>query len=212
MVPTSNLLAFMAAATILIVVPGPGVLFTIGRALALGKRAALVSVIGHSIGVFVVLLLVSVGLGTLLMASALVLASVKIAGALYLVYLGIQAFRDRKSLRSALGAEMPSTPSARVLGQSVVVGVTNPKAIVFFVAILPNFVDTASGALPLQMFILGSVFLMIALISDTAWALLAASARGWFARSPRRLELVGGAGGIMIVGLGASVALSGSRD
>ncbi|QIS01550.1 LysE family translocator [Nocardia brasiliensis] len=212
MVPLSNLLAFLAAAVVLIIVPGPGVLFTIGRALTLGRRAALLSVLGHCLGVFFVLLLVAVGLGTLLMASAFALAAIKFAGALYLIYIGIQAIRERKSLRAALGAEVPATPTTKVVRQSMLVGLTNPKAIVFFAAILPHFADPAAGSLQLQFLILGSLFLVIAAISDSAWALLAASARSWFARSPRRLEAVGGAGGVMIVGLGASVALTGSAD
>ncbi|MFX0573901.1 LysE family translocator [Nocardia nepalensis] len=211
MVPASNLLAFIAASIVIIVIPGPGVLFTIGRALALGRRAALVSVVGHSAGVFVALLLVSVGLGTLLAASALALTVVKFAGALYLMYLGIQAIRERKVLREALNAKIDPADS-RVFRQSVLVGLTNPKAIVFFSAVLPHFADPAAGSLPLQFLILGTIFLVIALISDSAWGLLAASARTWFARSPQRLEAVGGAGGAMIFGLGASVALSGSVD
>lgn len=208
----SNLLAFLAAATVLIIVPGPGVLFTIGRALTLGRRAALLSVIGHCAGVFVALLLVAVGLGTLLMASSLALTVIKFAGALYLMYIGVQAFRERKSLLDALGVKVEPAPDAKVLRQSVVVGLTNPKAIIFFAAILPHFADPAAGSLPLQFLILGSIFLAVAMVSDSAWALVASSARTWFARSPRRLEAVGGAGGLMIVGLGASVALTGSTD
>lgn len=211
MVPASNLLAFTAASIVIIVIPGPGVLFTIGRALALGRRAALVSVLGHAVGVFVALLLVSIGLGTLLAASAFALTVVKFAGALYLMYLGVQAIRERKALRDALNAKVDPADS-RVFRQSVFVGLTNPKAIVFFSAVLPHFADPAAGSLPLQFLILGTIFLAIALVSDSAWGLLAASARAWFARSPQRLEAVGGAGGAMIFGLGASVALSGSAD
>ncbi|WP_327095271.1 LysE family translocator [Nocardia vinacea] len=211
MVPASNLLAFIAASIVIIVIPGPGVLFTIGRALALGRRAALVSVFGHSAGVFIALLLVSVGLGTLLAASALALTLVKFAGALYLMYLGIQAIRERKALRAALNAQLDPA-DAKVFRQSVLVGLTNPKAIVFFSAVLPHFAEPSAGSLQLQFLILGSIFLAIALVSDSAWGLLAASARTWFARSPQRLEAVGGAGGAMIFGLGASVALSGSAD
>ncbi|MGV9821570.1 LysE family translocator [Nocardia xishanensis] len=212
MVPMTNLVAFMAAATLIVVVPGPGVLFTVGRALALGRRAALISAVGHCLGVLICLIFVAIGLGTLLAASSLALTVVKFAGALYLVYLGVQAIRERKALRDALGASADTVADGRVFRQSVVVGVTNPKGIVFFSAVLPHFIDPASGSLPLQLVVLGTVFLAIALVSDSAWALLAASARNWFARSPRRLEAVGGAGGAMIVGLGASVALSGTAD
>ncbi|MFC9892648.1 LysE family translocator [Nocardia sp. NPDC127579] len=208
MVPVANLLAFSVAALVIIVVPGPGVLFAIGRALALGRRAALLSVLGHAAGVFVSLLLVAVGLGALLTASALALTLVKFVGALYLIYLGIQAIRDRKSLRAAMSE--PARQDTRVIRQGLIVGLTNPKAIIFFSAVLPHFIDPAAGAYVLQLLILGGVFLAIALVSDSAWALGAAAARNWFARSPRRLEAVGATGGAMIVGLGASVALSGA--
>ncbi|MEU4314290.1 LysE family translocator [Nocardia sp. NPDC024068] len=207
MVPTANLLAFVIAATLLIIVPGPGVLFTIGRALTLGRRAALISVLGHTLGVQIALLFVAVGLGAVLAASATAMAIVKVAGALYLIHLGVQAIRERKALREVLGAPAPPASGSRVFRQSVVVGVTNPKAIVFFAAVLPHFTDAASGSIPLQLLVLGWVFLVIALVSDSAWALLAAAARDWFARSPKRLEAVGGAGGALIVGLGASVAV-----
>lgn len=207
MIPAANLLAFVAAATLIIVVPGPGVLFAIGRALALGRRAALVSVLGHALGVLVALVFVAVGLGAVLAASAVAMTVVKLAGALYLVHLGIQAIRERRALRDMLGAPVTGAANRRVFRQSVLVGVTNPKAIVFFAAVLPHFTDPASGAIPVQLLVLGSVFLLIALICDSAWALAAAAARNWFARSPKRLEAVGATGGAMIVGLGASVAM-----
>ncbi|MEU7766353.1 LysE family translocator [Nocardia sp. NPDC049190] len=212
MVPMSALLPFIAAALVIIIVPGPGVLFTIGRALTLGRRAALLSVLGHSAGVYLALILVAIGIGTLLAASALALTVVKFAGALYLMYLGIQAIRERKTLHAALGVPVDPTPHTRVLRQSAIVGLTNPKAIVFFSAVLPHFVDPAAGSMPVQFLILGTIFLAIAMVSDSTWALLAASARSWFAQSPRRLEAVGGAGGAMILGVGASVALTGSGD
>ncbi|QIS08612.1 LysE family translocator [Nocardia arthritidis] len=212
MVPTADLLAFVAASILLIVIPGPGVLFTVGRALALGRRAALVSVLGHSAGVLVELILIAFGLGTLLAVSAVALTVIKFAGALYLVYLGIQTFRDRKSLSEALSARVEPASGKRVFRQSFIVGVTNPKGIVFFSAVLPHFADPRAGSLQLQFLLLGSIFLAIALVSDSVYALTAAAARNWFAKSPRRLSAVGGAGGVLIVGLGASVALSGTSD
>ncbi|MFI6870396.1 LysE family translocator [Nocardia sp. NPDC050406] len=210
MIPAANLVAFLVAATILIVIPGPGVLFVIGRALTDGRRAALLSALGHSAGVMVVLLFVAAGLGAIVAASAIALTVVKVAGALYLMYIGIQAFRERKSLREALEAKAEPARQHKLLRQAFIVGVSNPKAIIFFSAVLPQFVDPASGAVPLQMLILGGIFMAIALASDSAWGLLAGSARAWFARSPKRLEAVGGAGGVMIFGLGASVAVSGT--
>ncbi|MFI9506085.1 LysE family translocator [Nocardia sp. NPDC052566] len=212
MVSTPDLLAFIAASVLIVIIPGPGVLFTVGRALALGRRAAFISVVGHQTGVMLCLLLVAFGLGTLLAASAIALTLVKFAGALYLIHLGIQAIRERKSLGEALGARVEPTRGSRVFRQSFVVGVTNPKAIVFFSAVLPHFADPARGSLQLQFLVLGMVFLVIALISDSAYALAAAAARNWFAKSPKRLEAVGGAGGVLIVGLGASVALTATSE
>ncbi|WP_067568393.1 LysE family translocator [Nocardia acidivorans] len=210
MIPGANLAAFFVAATVLIVIPGPGVLFVIGRALTCGRKAALLSVLGHSLGVLLVLSLVAVGLGTLVAASAIALNTVKIAGALYLIYLGVQAIRQRKSLREAWESKGDRAQGGKLMRQAFLVGISNPKAIIFFSAVLPQFVDPDSGPIAVQMFILGLIFLAIALVSDSAWALVAGLARDWFARSPERLERVGGAGGVMIIGLGASVAVSGT--
>ena len=91
-------------------------------------------------------------------------------------------------------------------------GATNPKSIVFFVAVLPQFVDYSAGAIPLQLGTLGAVFLLIALVSDSAWALAAGTARHWFARSPRRISTLGTAGGVMMIGLGGTLALTGTRN
>ncbi|MGV9413023.1 LysE family translocator [Nocardia sp. NPDC003693] len=210
MIPGANLVAFSLAAVALIVIPGPGVLFVIGRALTHGRRAAMFSVLGHSAGVLVVLLFVAAGLGVVIAASAIALTIVKLAGALYLIHLGIQAIRQRRSLREAW--ESPADPGEgkRMLRQAFLVGVSNPKAIIFFSAVLPQFVAPEGGAVPLQLLIFGLIFIGIALVSDSSWALMAGLARDWFARSPKRLEAVGGAGGVMIIGLGASVAVSGS--
>jgi len=103
-------------------------------------------------------------------------------------------------------------PSRRALRDGIVVGVANPKSIVFFVVALPQFTDPAAGHVPVQMLLLGALFPVIAVVLDSVWALLAATARVWFSRSPRRLELIGGAGGLMMIGLGASIAVTGRRD
>ncbi|MTE11325.1 LysE family translocator [Nocardia aurantiaca] len=212
MIPAANMLAFLVASIVIVIIPGPGVLFVIGRALTYGRRAALLSVLGHSVGVLVILGLVAAGLGAILAASAIALSVVKLAGALYLIYLGIQAIRERRTLREAFEAKVEPMENGRVLRQAVLVGLTNPKAIIFFSAVLPQFVEPAAGAVPVQMLILGALFLMVALISDSVYALLAGTARNWFARSPKRLEVVGGVGGVMIIGLGAGVAVSGGGN
>lgn len=210
MVSIGHLLAFAAAAFVLIVIPGPSVLFAVGRALALGRRPALLTVLGNAAGTMVPLVAVSIGLGAVIAASAVALTVIKLVGALYLVFLGVQAIRHRKSLAAAMNVAVPQVSDRRALRQGFVVGMTNPKSIVFFAAVLPQFADPATGPVAAQFLILGVVFLVIAVVSDSSWALLAGTARTWFARSPKRLEAVGGVGGLMIIGVGATVAVSGS--
>jgi threonine/homoserine/homoserine lactone efflux protein len=209
---TSHLVAFTLAAFVLIVIPGPSVLFAIGRALSAGRRDALLTVVGNAAGAGVGLVAVALGLGAVVAASAAALTVIKLAGAAYLIYLGVQAFRERRSLTEALSAKAGPVPGLRALRQGFVVGVTNPKTMIFFVAVLPQFIDERAGHPAAQIVLLGSIFLAIALISDSTWALVAGAARSWFARSPRRLEMVGGTGGLMIIGLGATVAVTGAKD
>ena len=137
----------------------------------------------------------------------------KLAGAAYLIYLGVHAFRTRKSLVEAMTSGVKPGSTRRTLRQGFLVGVTNAKTAVFFAAVLPQFVDKgASSPAWAQILVLGLIFILIALCSDSVWAVVAGTAREWFARSPRRLEMVGGTGGLMIIGLGASIAVTGSKD
>ncbi|MBY8856017.1 LysE family translocator [Nocardia sp. CA2R105] len=211
MVPLSHIAAFAVAASILIIIPGPNVLFAIGRALSLGLRSAVLSVAGGVSGSFVPLVAVSFGLGAVLMASAMIFLIVKVVGAAYLIYLGVTTIRQRKKLAAALQSKVPSADGRRVFRQGFVVGATNPKTIVFFAAVLPQFAEPSRGALPAQLLTLGAIFLAIQALSDGTWALLAATARSWFARSPRRLETIGSTGGLMIIGVGAGMALTGTN-
>jgi threonine/homoserine/homoserine lactone efflux protein len=211
MVPPSHLAALVLAALVIIVIPGPNVLFAVGRALTLGRRPALLSVLGATLGSTVPLMAVVLGLGTILAASAMLFTLIKIAGAAYLIYLGVMAIRDRKDMAFALESAAEHPPVGRIVRQGFVVGATNPKAYVFFGAVLPQFAVPESGALPMQLLLLGAICLAIQILSDSCWAILAGTARSWFVRSPRRLEAVGTTGGVMIIGVGASVALSGNH-
>jgi threonine/homoserine/homoserine lactone efflux protein len=209
----SQFLTFTLLATAIIAMPGPSVLFTIGRALSVGRREALLTVVGNATGIYLQVIAVAVGVGVIVERSVLVFTVIKYVGAAYLVYLGVQAIRHRRKVTEALSEGIPTVlPSHRVLRDGVVVGVTNPKNIVFMVVTLPQFTNPAAGNAPLQMLLLGAVFVVIALALDSVWALLASTARTWFSRSPRRLELVGGTGGLMMIGLGASIAVTGRKD
>lgn len=205
----SRLLAFLATAAVIVAVPGPSLLFTIGRALTVGRRDALLTVVGNALGLLVQAALVAVGLGAVLSASATAYTVVKLAGAAYLVYLGVQAIRHRGELASALAAAGPGE-GGRSLRQGLVVGLTNPKTIVFLGSLLPQFVDPAHAPQP-QILGLGAIFAGLALVGDSIWAIAAGRARAWFARSPRRLGRVGATGGTLMVGLGLAVA-AGSRS
>jgi threonine/homoserine/homoserine lactone efflux protein len=212
MVDTGRLLVFAGVSFVLILVPGPSVLFVIGRALALGRRAALLTVVGNTCGAYVVVGAVAFGVGAVVERSVLVFTVLKLAGAAYLVWLGVHAIRQRGSLREAFHAEGARRGTLRTLGEGFAVGVTNPKTIVFFAAVLPQFVDRARGQVPGQMLLLGLVFNVIALVSDSLWGVVASGAREWFVRSPRRLSVVGGVGGLTMIGLGVTVAATGRKQ
>jgi threonine/homoserine/homoserine lactone efflux protein len=205
LVPTSSQwLAFLVASILFIQVPGPSLLFTIGRALTVGRREALMSVVGNALGVTFQVLLVAVGLGAVVAASATAYTVVKVAGAVYVIWLGVQAIRHRREAREALDARVAAR-RGRALRVGFVVGVTNPKTILFFLAFLPQFTHTAAGHVGVQMAVLGVVFGALAVCSDSVWALAASKARDWFAREPARLDRLGAAGGTMMVGLGLTL-------
>jgi threonine/homoserine/homoserine lactone efflux protein len=208
MLPTDHLLAFVLVAFVLIVVPGPSVLFVVTRSLTLGRGAGVATVVGNAAGAYTQVIAVAIGLGTLVQESIVVFTAIKLVGAAYLVYLGVQTFRHRRRLAAALHAPVEPKVLRRILADGFVVGVFNPKVIVFFMAVLPQFVDR-SGSVPLQLLTLGAIFVAIALLCDSAWALLAGTARTWLVASPRRLAAIGGTGGLAIVGLGAGMAVSG---
>lgn len=212
MVSTDRLLAFAAMSFLLIVIPGPSVLFVIGRALSQGRRAVLTTVAGNTAGAYVLVVAVAFGVGAVVERSVVVFTALKLAGAAYLVYLGVKAFRQRHALQADLGDGGASYGTLRSLWEGFAVGVANPKTMVFFAAVLPQFVDRERGHVTAQMLILGLVFNVIAVVSDSAWGLVAATARDWFARSPRRLSAVGGAGGLAMIGLGVTVAATGRKD
>ncbi|SRR6266567_4613467 len=212
MIPADHLLAWALVSFALIIVPGPNVLFVISRSLMLGRTAGVGSAVGGQAGVFVQVTAVAFGIGALVERSVAVLSVIKFIGAAYVIYLGVQAIRHRRSLVAALDTASERKTLPRILRDGFVVGVSNPKAIVFFVAVLPQFVDRSAGHVPAQMLLLGGVFMAIAVMCDSSWAMAASMARVWLARSPRRLELIGGTGGLVMIGIGASLALTGRRD
>lgn len=210
MPPTESLLAFALAGVVLVLIPGPSVLFIVGRALAHGRRAALASVAGNTVGASLLVTVVSLGFGAIAAESIAVFTVLKLVGAGYLVYLGVQTYRSRGRLASALGG--PTGADHRLFWQGLVVGVTNPKALVFFAAVLPQFVDAGAGHVTAQMLVLGLVFTLLAAGLDSLWGLAAGAARDWFATSPARLRRLGGAGGLTMIAMGAGLVFTGRKD
>jgi threonine/homoserine/homoserine lactone efflux protein len=208
----SVVVLFGLTSVVLIAVPGPSVLFTVSRALTVGRRDALLTVVGNAMGCYCQVVAVAFGLSALVQRSAEVFTVIKLVGAAYLVYLGVQAIRHRRALAEAFQAQVTPKRTGRVLLDGVVVGASNPKTIVFFSLVLPQLLGRTASNLPEQILLLGALFPVIALLSDSVWAIVASAARSWFARSPRRLELIGGTGGLVMVGLGVSVAVSGRKS
>ncbi|WP_091120796.1 LysE family translocator [Nocardioides terrae] len=203
----SQFAAFLVASILFIQVPGPSLLFTLGRALTVGRRDALLSVVGNAAGLLVQVVGVAVGLGAVVAASAQAFTALKLAGAAYVVYLGVQAIRHRGDARLALEATADArrTTAWVSVRTGLVVGATNPKTIVFFAAFLPQFVGHDGATAP-QLLLLGLIFGALACASDSCWALAAGRARDWFAREPKRLDHLGATGGVMMIGLGATLA------
>jgi threonine/homoserine/homoserine lactone efflux protein len=212
MLPTRHLLAFAVLSYLLILAPGPNVLFVVSRSLQLGRASGIAAVVGGQGGVYVQVVAVAFGVGALVERSVAVFTVIRLAGAAYLVFLGVQAIRHRKSLAAILAGRVTPASTSRMLRDGFVVGITNPKAIVFFAAVLPQFAVRSAGHVPLQLLLLGLIFVAIALVSDSMWAVAAGTARTWFTRYPGRLEAVGGASGLAMIGIGASLVLSGGKD
>jgi threonine/homoserine/homoserine lactone efflux protein len=211
MVPVTHLLTFALAAFVIIVIPGPSVLFVVGRALAHGRRTALASVVGNEAGALVLAAAVALGVGTVVQRSVLVFTVVKLAGAAYLVFLGVRALL-RRGAHADVGVPAGDRGGWRAGLDGFLVGVVNPKTAVFFAAVLPQFTDPMRGHVPAQMFALGLVFVLIALVCDSLWSLAASGARVWLGRSPRRLRMIGGTGGLAMICLGLGIAVTGRKD
>jgi threonine/homoserine/homoserine lactone efflux protein len=212
MVSAADIVAFSVAALIIIAIPGPSVLFVIGRALAHGRQTAIASVVGNAFGVYMVAVLVAIGLGNVVQRSDVAFLVVKAVGAVYLVWLGVQAIRHRGDLAAALTSASESMPWWRAARQGFIVGIANPKALIMFGAVLPQFVNRSSGNVSEQMLLLALIALAIGLISDSLWVIVASRVRSWFTNDPRRLAVVGGTGGLAMILVGVSVGLTGRKD
>ena len=199
----SRLWEYLIATILIILAPGPSVLFTIARAIAWGRAAAVATVIGNASGMFLVSLLVAVGLGPLLQSSKLFYNGVQWAGGAYLIYLGYAAIAaskvDAHGMQKTEGAKPSFVTSIK---NGFWVGVLNPKSVVFFAAILPQFVDQEKNNVTAQLILLGAIFALIALISDGSYGLLAGTVRQWLSGDITRLIFMRRFGGCVMIALG----------
>ena len=214
MLPTHHLLAFLLTVYVLILIPGPSVLFVVSRGVALGRRAALATVAGNAGGLIFQGTLVTIGIGSIVASSDAVFTALKLIGAAYLVFLGIRNIRERKALAELFSPTAATAPKSlrRIVREGFFVGATNPKGVLIFTAVLPQFIDRSQGHATLQLATLGAICVVIALLSDGAWAIASGTARQWLGRSSRRLEAMTGVGGAVLVALGVGLAVTGRRS
>ena len=204
----ATLLVFTGAALLLIVIPGPAVLYILAQSVEHGRTAGLVSAAGIGAGGLVHIAAAVVGLSSLIVSSAVAFSVVKYVGAAYLVYLGIRRLLAREP------AERPEVPETAPLGsvfrRGIVVNVLNPKTALFFLAFLPQFVDPDQGAVALQLAVLGTTFVTLALISDGLYALAAGAIAARLRRRSARRRIDPGryASATVYLGLGTATALA----
>jgi threonine/homoserine/homoserine lactone efflux protein len=202
MVPT-RIWEYVITAFLIILAPGPTVLFVIARAISWGKASAVASVLGNNLGAFLISLLIAFGLGPILQSSTAAFISVQVAGGLYLIYLGIQAIRHSAihadDMKNVIGSKPTFFQSAK---DGFIVGILNPKVWVFFAAILPQFVDRDKGQVTGQLILMGAIFSIIAFFSDSTWGVIAGIIRNWLATETARLVRMRVIGGSVMILLG----------
>jgi threonine/homoserine/homoserine lactone efflux protein len=206
----ATLLAFAAAALVLLLIPGPAVLYIVSQSVEHGRRAGLVATLGVHAGTMVHIAAAALGLSAILVSSSLAFAAVRLVGAAYLIYLGLRTLLDRS------GGEGTATPPrearlARIFRQGVLVNVTNPKTALFFFAFLPQFVDPHGAAVPEQIVALGLTFALLGLVTDSLWGIAAGSAAGWVKGRSAVRNVQRWITGCVFIGLGVATALVGSE-
>jgi threonine/homoserine/homoserine lactone efflux protein len=208
----ASLILFFGAAVVLLAIPGPAVFYIVSRSIGQGRSAGLVSALGIGVGTLVHVAAAAVGLSALLMSSAMAFGAVKYLGAAYLIFLGIQKLR-RQELTDASPDAAPSRGShnlRRVFGQGIIVNVLNPKTALFFFAFLPQFADPSRGSVALQISLLGAIFAVMGVMSDSLWALFAGTVAQQLKGNARWMKRQSYVSGGMLISLGVATAFAGS--
>jgi len=208
----SRIWEYCIAAMVIILAPGPSVLFVLARAIAWGRATAVATVAGNVTGAFTLSVVVAIGLGPILQRSEIAFISVQVLGGVYLVYLGITAIKHSQIHASDMANQGDIRPSTwRSMREGFWVGALNPKGMVFFAAILPQFVDREAGNITSQLILMGAIFAVLAFFSDGGWGILAGTIRNWLATELKRLVFMRMTGGVVMIILGLLTLLSAIR-
>jgi threonine/homoserine/homoserine lactone efflux protein len=204
----STLLLFAGASLALLALPGPAVIYVVTRSLDQGRTAGMVSMLGVETGTFAYALAAAAGLTGLIAASVTAFTVVKYAGAAYLVYLGVRKLLERPEEEQP---EVVVSGRSRLFLKGALVQLLNPKIAIFFVAFLPQFVHSSRGPVAVQILVLGTIFTVLAILSDGAYVLLAGAVGSWLRTGRRARSWLARFSGGVYIGLGLTAALSGSR-
>lgn len=212
MITGGRLVTFLIASIVIIIVPGPSVLFTLARGVAWGRTVAVLTVLGNSLGTLLLSIIVAFGLGPLLTHSHSFSVILQLAGGCYLGWLGADALRHRREHARAMTDREAERPRPRrIIRQGFTVGVLNPKSLIFFAAVFPHFVEPSRGNVTVQLVLFGVIFSVMAFASDSTWGIIAGTAREWLADSPTRLVVLRSVGGGVMIVLGALILVSAFR-
>ena len=209
MIPSSQLSLFLLAALALLLIPGPAVLYITTRSASQGRMAGLVSVLAIETANFAQAVAAALGLSAILLSSALAFNIVKYLGAAYLIYLGLRKLLS--SVEETDGVSVQSESLSRIYWQGVMVNILNPKTALFFFAFLPQFVAPERGNVTAQTLLLGAIFVGLAILTDSMYALLASSLAGRIKRNKNFQKGGQYFAGLVYIGLGITTALTGSK-
>lgn len=208
MIEGRALAELIIASVAIILIPGPSVMFVIARAVAWGRVTAVLTALGNSLGMLLLSVFIALGLGPLLQRSEVLLVVVQVFGGIYLIHLGVDAYRHRQEHADDMIKIEETKPSNfKILRQGFTVGALNPKALVFFSAVFPQFVNTKVGTITFQLLIFGVIFSCLSFLLDGTWGVVVGSSRDWFVTSKNRLVVLRTIGAVVMMTLGVGVII-----
>ncbi len=205
----TTLSVFIAAALLLLITPGPAVLYIVARSIDQGRMAGIVSALGVGVGSLVHVIAAALGLSALLVSSAVAFNIVKYLGAAYLIYLGVRKFMESDTISE--DQVVTHKRLIDIFNQGVVVNLLNPKTALFFFAFLPQFVNTGQGSIVMQIMVLGTIFIVLGILSDGVYAVLAGALRGWLKKQGQFFKAQRYFAGTVFIALGITTALTGTK-